>query len=231
MLTAGGSGLYAAGEDHLLWVPRRYSGERRGVVWCHGRGDTARGTAGITTAGLHLLVEAGLPVISADLGGPTSWGNPTSQARFWNAADYLVTRTRCPAEVLIYAGSMGTLVGLNAARGNLARIAAIAAALPAVDLADLHDNRGFGAEIETAYGGAAGYAAARAANNPSENTAAYQDVPIALWYGTADTVTVPARVEAFAAATGAQATPFAGAHNFQAPYDARGPRDFLLEHA
>jgi pimeloyl-ACP methyl ester carboxylesterase len=172
--STSGVGAYVASERHVLIANRDYraDGTKRGVLYCpsHGNDATQAIAAHYVDDVLNAVAEAGFPVLSCDLGaGGTSWGNDTAISRFTSAKNYL--QGTCGAKagaVLVYGFSMGGLTALNWARQHPDKVAAAAFACPAVDLADIHDNNrgGYAAEIETAYGGAAGYAAAVAAHNP-----------------------------------------------------------------
>lgn len=210
--TSKGFGQYAAGEGHVGVYPRlRPTIQRRGVIVTHGHGadhtSPVFGPYGVPPGVPAALADAGMPVLSIDAGGTQPWGNDTSIARVADGWSYIKSQFGAKSDqVLIYGASMGALIALNWAKANPGLVAAMALHLPVTDLADIHDNNriGYAVEIETAFGGAAGYAAAIAAHNPIANASAFSDIPIKMWYASNDTVVMPATVDAFASATGAK---------------------------
>jgi alpha-beta hydrolase superfamily lysophospholipase len=111
-------------------------------------------------------------------------------------------------KVLVYGGSMGALTALVWAMNNPTLVLGVGGIIPVVNLADVHDNNrgGHAASIETAYGGAAGYAAAVAAHNPAANPGLLASMPIKLWTGGNDAVATPGAASAFVAAVGSNAS-------------------------
>lgn len=205
---------------HRLYVP---DGSKPAVIVEHGLNGKPWHFVNFPDPVVDELARRGYPVLCPAL-ADNSWGNNASQTALADAIAY----AHSPAvgakagPVLLRAGSMGTLVALNYLLAHPADVAAVAVALPAVDLADLHDNgaaRG-GIDpvgIETAYGGAAGYAAQRAAHNPIENAAAYAPYAgrVRMWYADDDPTTIPSRVLAFRDATGIPAVNMGpGGHAF-----------------
>lgn len=239
--TAWGTGQYAAGEGHVFHYNRLYVGDgtKRPIIWFHQHTGNATSTLqpGTAAYGLDVLAETGHPIIAADLGGPSTWGSDASLARTTDAFNYIIARMGAKSDkALLWGGSMGTLTALLWAKANPTKVAALAVSLPVLNLQDVHDNRTFGATvygpiIETAYGGAAGYAAALATKNPAATPASWAGVPMKLWYSEDDPVAIPSEVAAFAAASGAQTvSQGAAGHTFNG-VDFKKVRDFLTSYA
>lgn len=179
---------------------------RTPVLWAHGRGGSGVNETQLADnlRVMQAVSDVNLPILSMDMGGPATWGNDAAIAKVTDAKAYAQGALGGKAgKVLLWGGSMGSLAVLNWAKANPTLVAAVACALPANDLVNLHANATFTAEIETAYGGAAGYAAAVAAHDPSQNAASLTGFPIKLWYSTNDTTVVPSTVTAFQAAVNA----------------------------
>lgn len=212
-VTSYGVGQYRAGEAHALFRPRMYApGSKAGVIHCHGY---SADYTGLTSQYLYqysdeptALAKLGFPSIAADLGlTPGNFGNAVADAAMDNALTYLRGAGLAhPAKKIgLVGGSMGCTTALNWTRTHKASVAAVALLIPAVDVEDLRaNNRGPGlqAPIEAAYGGNAGWQAARPQRNPIEFAAEIQDIPIHIWYSSDDTVILPDRIMAFAAAHG-----------------------------
>jgi pimeloyl-ACP methyl ester carboxylesterase len=201
-----GTGLYAASEHSVFLTRNNYraGGNYRGVILGPGHGGTAIDAVTPTYTNLQLeaLADAGIPTLVVDAGGATAWGNDTAIARMGDAKTYLQgTLGAKTGKIFLWGFSMGALSALNWARTNLSSVAAIALVCPATDLADLHDNRGFGTEINTAYTNLAGYTAALPTHSPVQ-FASTLTVPCKVWYGDADTTIPPSTVTAFNAAYG-----------------------------
>jgi alpha-beta hydrolase superfamily lysophospholipase len=218
-------------EKASLIYDRTYkpNGTMRGVIHCHGLNGQAWHPVNFPEPVQDEMARRGHMVMCPDLGGTATWGNDTAQQKITDAITYLNANGGVkPGGVLLWAGSMGTLAALNYLRGaGAASVAAVAVGLPAVDLVDLHDNavaRGITvASVEGAYGGSlTAYNATRVAHNPSENAAAYASLrsKVRLWYADDDTTVIPARVTAFAQATGITAVSMGstGGHVFAASY-------------
>lgn len=159
LVTTRGSGEYRASEVHVGFRERRYkpsSVSRRGMIACHGA--TAGGDVFLDAAfrdPLAYYADQIGPVIAADLGGASAWGNDTSIAAMSDAKTYLQgTLGAKSGTVMIWGGSMGALTALNWARANASSVAAVALAIPILDLDDVYQNNkgSYRAAIGTAYG-------------------------------------------------------------------------------
>lgn len=196
----------ASGDQVLVMLDRlQQVGAGRAAVWAHYRGGLPTDVWLGDTYRVHgqALNALGLPLISGAFGGPTHWGTDTAQARVDEAVGILGSAEFAAKtdKVVLLGISMGALLALNWARANPAKVACLALMYPVTDLAYMHDTAalGFTAEIEAAYGGAAGYQAALATHNPQANAAAYEGMPIKMWYSDAD-ASVGDTPAAFAAA-------------------------------
>lgn len=210
ILTHVGYGQSAAGEAHLAGWHRDHRGAKRGVLLCGGAGMTHLGWApfGVTYPQPRALLEAGYPVLAG--GTAAAWGSDTARTRAAEEIALLQALTGSPADkVILWGQSMGFLKAIAYARANPTKVACIVGTVPAVDPQDIHDNNrgGFAAAIETAYGGAGGYAAAMPSHNPFANQSeiAALGIPMRLYYSTDDTITLSSKITAFAAGVGAQA--------------------------
>ncbi len=161
-------------------------------------------------------VDTGIVGVSADLSADKAgWGRDSDNLAVddviaWAAANH-GTRTD---QVAFDAGSMGGLTILNWAKTHMDQVAAIALAIPAIDLAgvrqrDLDDlHLGIAASIEAAYGGFAGYTAALPTHSPALQPTALSPIAgrIRGWYASNDNVCAASEIEAWATANGAEIT-------------------------
>jgi pimeloyl-ACP methyl ester carboxylesterase len=205
-----GSGLYATGEAHLYVGPLESRAGLPPVVVCHGANGTALTTN--TDANVYPAVRAcatnDLATLAGDLGGTNTWGNDTSRARVSDAKTYLQgsAHSAKAGGVLLLGISMGALTALLWAKANPTLVRATALLIPELDPTTVHDtNRGgFAAAIEAAYGGLAGWNAAKATHDPSIDAASYTGFPIAIWNSSNDSIGTPAAtVASWAVAAGA----------------------------
>lgn len=205
--TSKGFGQVQAAEGHVLGIPDRwaYSQEKRGVIVLRGASGDHMASFGDVLG----YAKAGFPAIACDFGSTSGvlWGNDTALARIDAAWAYLKSQLNAkPDKVGLAAGSGGCINAFNWAKRNLGSVAAIAGVIPGISLVDIHDNNrnSLAANVEAAYGGAAGYAAAVAARDPNAWAASLAGPPIKLWYSSDDPVAIPSFVGPFATATQAQ---------------------------
>lgn len=241
MFTRAGFGQYRANEWHVESLPHAYRPGRRLVIWCH-----EHGAGGLTFnavrdyQGQSALAEYGLPAASADLGGPSHWGNDAAVAAIDDL--WLLMRNKWAVaadKVLLLAGSMGNLVAFNYLRANPGKVAAVASLLPAVDLAYFHDvnpeANADPAEIEAAYGGLAAYQAALPTHSPAVHKASgapAKSVPIRIWSSTNDPLIPNATAAQFAADVGASTASLgAVGHSFGTELDRRDLARWLAQYA
>lgn len=202
-----GVGQYRAGEAHLLIAPRVLPPGRPLCIFHHGRGNVAGDFVLSPNLALDRIAEAGVPLLIIDQGGALSWGNSAARASINDAWAWGIANLGVRADkVLHYCGSMGNLPCWNWIADNPGKTLGLVSSLPTIDLVALHNNPTYTTEIETAYGGAAAYAAAETASDPNQRRAAILtglgDAPVQLWYSTNDPLAPAATVESFADAVG-----------------------------
>lgn len=184
--------------------------------------------------GHDALARRGVPVASGDYSSPAHWGNDAAIASMPAVLNALaaVAGPAGVGRVRLIAVSIGAALALNWARQNPTRVAAIALLTPAVDVEDIRANNraASAAEIEAAYGGAAAWQTARPTHNPVEYAAALTDIPIAVWRSGDDPTCVPARVDAFAAAAGADVHDLGNVGHSAGTLNGDDVADFLLAH-
>lgn len=151
------------------------------IVWCHGFSlfsGLALGLQHLQRAYFRFFQElcaaTRRPVLVAELGGGSTWANPTAQARFetlvsWSGSN-LGTRTD---RVVVAGESMGSLLAQNIAWRTQPRTAALYLRAPITAMDAFHDRSPalWGPLMEAAYGGLAGFNAALATNDPALNRA------------------------------------------------------------
>jgi S-formylglutathione hydrolase FrmB len=201
--------------------PKNYAPAKAGIIYCHGAEGEAGG--GLTWMKvperipmLRQLAGAGYTMVSADMGGVATWGNATAIARISSARTYIQTLAGVSAGKVVLVGqSMGALNALNWARANPTLVHCVIALIPVINLTDVRDNHGLSASIDSAYAGGYSQATYGAAHNPATFAAAggLAGIPIQCWYGTTDTLCLPAFATAFGAAANACVLkPVAGGH-------------------
>lgn len=211
MVTSRGVGAYVAGEAHkAIWSGEQKPGAGAAVLdaqGSHGLADSI--TSADDMARMLPLSRAGFVCIAGDMGQTASqgtFGNDTAVTRLGQLKDF-VQGASSPMQarsgsVRIIAGSGGCTAALNYARANPANVAALFLICPLVDIEDFYNNWTGGgangtapvasgvtkAEMDTAYGGTAAFAAAMPSHNPirSGNQAALAGIPIWLAYSTDD---------------------------------------------
>jgi predicted esterase len=200
-------GTYVASETaYVLWGSRAKAAAAQGVVYCQGSHSLGSALKGDTT--LEYVVESGFVAVCGDLSQTTSqgtFGNDTARTRVGQLKSFVQGASSplvaASGKVHLLGASGGAAAAINYARANPTLVASMYLVVPLVDLADVHDNDrgGYAAEIETAYGGGAGYTAAVASHNPSAsgNQAALSGVPMKIAYSTNDTLIPSATVTAY----------------------------------
>ena len=218
--TSRGVGEYVASEAHTLAFGRLYKKDasKRPLIYFTGGPGDDRDFLTSSASGAQLaprLAEIGLPVISAAYGGGGQWGNDTTQTRIGQAWSFVQTRLGTNTDKFVGIGvSKGATALLNYTRNNPTNVAALFLIVPAVNVADIHDNNrsGLATEIENAYGGSAGWASAASTHDPAQQTAAFAalGLPVQMHYGADDTTVLPSVVQSFASATGFAAVQHSG---------------------
>jgi hypothetical protein len=151
------------GEVHVAVLDRMHkpNGSRRGIIFCHGVGQTADSNVygvGANADKILALVAAGYPVLCCDLSASTyagaNWGNDDMIAAIGAAWTYLKAPVGAkPDQVGFYGSSMGAC-GLAWVRANRSSVFAAGFSIPALDVNDIYQNDkgALGAGIGTAYG-------------------------------------------------------------------------------
>lgn len=206
-----GVGQYRASESHTFIGNRLYAldSTKPPILVCPGRGQTSdnevlTGWIGDVVAA---LAEAGFPVLAADMGGTTSHGNAASAAAVGDARTYANAPFGAKSgKVGLLGTSMGALPALRYYMDNPGNVACFCGGVPNVNLQNVHDvtRPDIATEIETAHGGAGGYATYLTNYNPSAHTSSFAGLPMQLHYSTDDNNITPSTVTSFGAATGAQ---------------------------
>lgn len=202
-----GVGRYQAAESDLLIAPQVPNG-RRTVLYDHGAGGTgAAGVDSSLTGQFPLLQGLGemFPVLGADLGGATTWGNATAQTRAETLRAYAGTAFGLPnGKVHLLGASMGALTALQYAKANPSKVASIALIIPALDLDYAYQNNigGHQADIGTAWG-VSFPTALPAAAKVLDDTSSWDAIPVKIWYVTNDVYTPTASSTTFIANAGA----------------------------
>lgn len=214
-----GRDLVAAGEEHVIVLPRGYrpgvDPPRRLVLVCHGANQRAvtavSGVDEMRPLARH-MADAGLIGLAIDCNAPPAasglqnWGNAASVTRTQAAVDFAVASLGARADgILALTTSMGAFTLLNWARTRLGLLRGAALLIPGLDLQDIRDNNRSGAQgfIDTAYGGSGALAAAYPTRSPLVYRAELAGAPLRLWTSSDDPVCQPAASATFAAATGA----------------------------
>lgn len=222
-----GVGTFTASEKWRALIPTHPSSPpKRAIIYCHQNGANANS---LNAGALYYEFAAErlrTHIVAGDFAGTSTWGNDASKDALGDMVDLLLASSTSGVanvnagclrsasdKVCLYGGSMGILPALNYMQENPSKVAVVVGVIPVIALDAAHDANperftNAAATIEAAYGGTAGYNAAIASHDPSQNTAAIAatGVPIHLWYSSTDTLVLPAEVEAFASAVGATCT-------------------------
>lgn len=209
MLSAYDSaGAYVATEKNVTLTSRTYRAgtDKRLVIYSPGRAQTALEALSATYGGTaKALAEAGYAVLSIDAGTGVDWGNATNQGRYDSAIAWARSGPLGASAIkppLLVGTSHGGLGSLKYARTHA--VAGVVSIIGALDPDWVHDTNahGFAAEMESAYGGLAGWDAAVPTTSPLA-FASELTMPVLAVKSTTDTVTPNASADAFAAAAGA----------------------------
>lgn len=181
----------------------------RVVLGFHGFTGGYRDPANFETPEGYLSMAAseGRLCCTADWGGDT-WGNDATVGSGGLVDQALALCGAMGAKVdggiWLYAGSMGAATATNWATRNKSKVAAMALIQPAVNLVKIHDVvAGGAASIEAAYGGLAGWNAAKATHDPMQFASGMTGVPTKVWYSTGDATIDPVDPPAYASLAGA----------------------------
>lgn len=204
--TQTSTGVVFAGEKEVVVRPIRTAVTKPPVIYVHGaEGDVGGGLTWMKIKSraplIHALANDGRMLLSADLGGVATWGNDIAMSRL--TAAYNVTQSLTDdmsGKVVLVGQSMGGLNAMLWARANPTLVHSVVSVIPVVNLTDIHNNRGLGASIDSAYGGSYSEAVYGATKNPSTIAQAggYNTVRTLLYYGDTDILCLPEFAEAFA---------------------------------
>lgn len=204
-----GVGQYVASEVHGgLWGRGLVSGVRA-LFYVWELADRLWLTAVADVRARHQLLAEYWPMFACDLGQPGGqkvYGEDlASQTRLPQLKTFVQGASSpfaaASGKVNLLANSKGALTALNYARANPTHVNAIYFTAGLFDVQDVHDNNrgGLAAEIETAYGGGAGYTAAMPAHNPaaSGNQTAVAAIAMRSAYSTDDPICTPTATLAY----------------------------------
>lgn len=223
------------GETDCIWRPRTPVPGRRGCLYFWGHGGYATlATVPQYWNGVQFDVcrRSRIPVATADLGGPNTFGNDLAISRVQGLWDALVDVADCATDkVCLITVSMGTLTALNWARQNKDKVAGVVLMTPAIDLNNIYtvtrtDLQG---EIDTAYGGHAAYTAALPTHSPSQYAAEFagSGIPIRAYYSTNDTNITTSTVTDFCTAAEGEAVSLGAVGHSAGALDGKEVADFL----
>lgn len=176
-----------------------------GVVYCHGHGQFSSSPTNSLLTGQYPLFNALASQYAVGSGDfdDDAWGNATSLSNVNSLITWMQSTMGVQSGKVALVGiSMGALTALNFAKANPSKVACVVGIIPALDLNDFATNNraGYGASALAAYGGSYSDASDGATYNPYYYAASFPDVPVHLYYSTADTTALPAYVTGFAAA-------------------------------
>lgn len=231
MWSTYGVGTVTTGEAALQMRPKfPPASAQDGVMFVHGAGSTATycvDTYGRQSSLTNAVADAGFTCFSGDIGGVATWGNSTAMARMTAAYNYLQSLPGVkPGKVALISGSMGALTSLNWAAANPTLVSAVVSVIPVINPTDIVTNNrgGYAALVNAAYGGAWSEGTYGATYNPRTRATAgaFAGLPMLLFYGTVDTLCMPAETTGFAASVGASCTlvPLTGLGHEEASYTA-----------
>lgn len=174
-----------------------------GLIFAHGSGNPTMVTlAQIQSQGLLIRQLAQFfTVFVTDLGNESGgWGSDTHVSRILNVCTIGETYYGITGKWAIVSASMGTTGAMNFALRYPSKVASIGAVIPCLDLWDMKLNRGYGGQVDSAYGGNYQESVHGATHNPV--TFANQldtTIPMKLFASPQDAITVDSTVQAFRA--------------------------------
>lgn len=202
-ITVFATGYSTAAPNEQVYIAgsqAAWSGQRPPLILAHGSGDSAAGIA--TTAEFRALAHALAQdhlVVAGDFGGDT-WGNDAHLARIGDAITFAANLGAVGKPRLVGL-SMGGCGVLGYARANPTAVDRVAGIIPALDLADMKANRGFGSQIDAAYPPAYNDSTDGPTRSPVKYAATMRaDLPVMFWTASDDVYTVPSTADAFVTA-------------------------------
>lgn len=216
MFTSYTQGLIFPGEAEVVARPSSV-GPVRYAIYVHGAGDLGASWLSVPLRYpiFRALMDRGYTVVSPDLGGPQTWGNSVQQSRIDSTYSYIKQQTGGNPKVLLVGQSMGGLGSFIWAANNPGKVDRLAALIPVVNLADVHDRPDYYRDlIDTAYGGSYNDAVQGTDRNPLRIAAAgrLQGVRMKIWFGASDELCKPTDARQFGALTGAPVVAVPGGH-------------------
>ena len=239
----GSTSEITAGQSQLIIRPPRYPATPRyGLLITHGAGSgpDANMAYGNARQRTQLVSDAGITAVSADYGGPHTWGNGAAMQAMTDAYNWLQTQPGVkPGKVGICGGSMGGQNALVWAAANPGKAAYISTYIPVINPSQIHDQNlgGYAGVIDAAYGGTWSTPAQRATRDPlyMAQNGAFKGLPIRIHYGLQDNLCQPQNVTAFAAAVGPNVITngVQGGHqeSTELQIDRRAERDWMLTYS
>lgn len=204
-----GTGIITAGEQQIIIRPSNQRGARYGVLYTHGAGSGPDALMDYGGAGgrTQALADGGLTAVSADFGGPQTWGNDKAMTALTAAYNWLQTQPGVkPGKVILSGGSMGGLNALVWAAANPGKVACLSIYIPVLDVNGIHaDNLGgYRATIDSCYTGGWNPTAMAATKDPLTMAKAgkFAGMPIRLYHGLRDPLCLATKAKEFAAAVG-----------------------------
>jgi acetyl esterase/lipase len=187
--------LSNSSEKVTVFVPAswRKDGTRRAVLFCHAAGGDAIPAASLGAARSSLADQLGTVVIAGDLSSGHAWCNAASIQKITDHWNWAKTNLGVKTDKMILSGaSMGGGTAVTYAGQNPGNVAALQINIPTLNVDDIHDNDrgGFASDIETAYGGLAGWNAAEPTQNPVNQIAsiASAQIPTILYANELDSI-------------------------------------------
>jgi dienelactone hydrolase len=205
-----GVGRAVAGQEDFYAAPLRAwqnPGTAQGVIICHGFiGDLV---ATPSAVGLAFEYSIGVPLFNhlreqfAYAEGDFSndaWGNDTAIANVETMRSWMQSSMGAKSGKVALVGiSMGGLTALNYAMAHPENVACVVGLIPAVNLQALLSNPAGTDSINAAYGGTYDDSRDGPMHNPVVYASDFPNVPVHLYYSTADTGVLPQYAEQFIA--------------------------------
>ncbi len=217
MRTSYTSGLIYSGESEVTCSPSMINPPKKYCISVHGAGDDCWKWMTIPTRWpvMQAIARAGYTFISADLGGPQTWGNQTQQDRITGVYNYIQSLGPGNEEVLVVGQSMGGLGSLIWAANNKSKVKRVACLISVISLNSIYDMGGMYADlINSAYGGNYNKQTMSEYRDPltMANIGKMSGVDIAIWYGASDQLCLPKYAAEFSRVTGAISYEVPGGH-------------------
>lgn len=216
-----GSGYTALVAEHQALISGRLTprdGTRVGVVANHGRGNGPATVVDGASSQVdktidmcsHALANAGFIIVHPDNWQLGHFTADPALSRVMDAKNWLQLPTGGGAkagQAVIRGYSQGGGMSIYAVLQQRALWSCALVSNPMISIKDIHDNNkgGYAAEIETAFGGAAAYAAAADAHDGLTRAAELQGFPMQVHYCDNDPIIDPTLVLQFCSLSGAEA--------------------------